>query len=211
MNTSYKIVKAPNNKKLSRQLDKLAVFATRSVQIPKIRKRYRLGRKKYFADATLFHRLAVDFNLRKNVEVDMRKHQVVLAEGYYHRPILAEQVLFNEDEAFSKKAVLDAKYVLANDVVAKKHMMDMDTPKIGEIFGEKDLGVNDLFELDQYMDEIFEKTDKEIENSNGNNKKKLENVFVDKRGLPEEKGTDWWLEEDAFEIKKEENPFEVKK
>ena len=37
-----------------------------------------------------------------------------------------------------KKAVLDAKYVLANDVVAKKHMMDMDTPKIGEILDDKE-------------------------------------------------------------------------
>lgn len=208
MNTSCKIVKAPNNKKLSRQLDKLAVFATKSVQIPQIRKRYRLRGKKCFADASFFHQLATDFNLKKNIEIDTRKHQVVLVEGYYHRPILAEQVLFHDHDVFRKRALFDAVYALKDDETGNK--IDLETPKMSELFDNADLGVDDLFEFDRYFDDVFEKDGAEAEEKENFDKFqpvaiKAEEVFAKNDEV------DWWLEEDAFDVRKNENPFDVKK
>ncbi len=210
MNTSCKIIKAPNNKKLARQLDKLAVFATKSVQIPKIRKRYRLGRKKYFADAALFHRLALDFSSVKNVEIDTKKHQVVLVEGYYHRPILADQILFFEDDVFRKKAVFDVSYMLPDSCLTERNLADAETPKIGEIFNSK-LGVNDLLELDNYMQILFEKADFEIDEKKKHRNEEQAEVSAKAENQQKPSSEDWWMEEDAFDIKKEENPFYMKK
>lgn len=209
VNTSYKIVKAPDNQKLSRQLDKLATFATKSVQIPKAKKRKRKMRKKYFADASYFHRLALDFRLSKRTKIDTRSHQIVLAEGFYHRPILAENVFFAEDDRFKSWAVLDAEYNLPEEVVKEKSKFELRTPKISEIFDNKDLGVDDVVQLDQYMSMVFDEVDEE-------KKKKQENWHNRKNEGPskiQNQDGDWWLDEDAFDVVKEydkPNPF-VKK
>lgn len=219
VNTAYKIIKAPDNQRLSRQLDKLASFATKSVQIPKDERKRRFGGKKYFADANYFHQLAMDFNVRKNIKIDTKDHQIVLAEGYYNRPILAENIFFAEDERFKNLAVLDAEYALSAAQAASKSDFDMATPKLAEVFNQKDLGVDDLVELDQYMNVVFE----EVILAIGEDKKVEEVKATDisekwKKSDPTEtdrqqNSKDWWLEEDAFKVdeKVKENPFNKKK
>ena len=218
MNTNYKIIKAPNNQKLSRQLDKLATFATKSVQIPKDKKRSWEKGRKFFANAYYFHRLAIDFSLNKNVQIDTRKHQIVLVEGYYNRPILADNIFFAEDERFRKLAVLDAEYCLSERELSAKTAFSLETPKIAEVFNQKDLGVDDLVELDQYMNVVFEEVKFEIDADKKSLKTKAkENVsaaHIDKeQQRSQEKDKDWWLEEDAFIVRENEdkNPFELKK
>ena len=217
MNTAYKVIKAPNNQRLSHQLNKLAAFATKSVQIPKNERRRRFGgRGKYFADAVYFHQLAMDFNLRKTIQIDTRGHQIVLAEGYYNRPILANNIFFAEDERFKNEAVLDAEYSLSAARVKHKKRDLVVTPKIAEVFNQKDLGVDDLVELDQYMNIVFEETETETEQV-----KKVEDVKAkdisdkwEKTPLNSENlSQDWWLKEDAFALNKrtDENPFASKK
>lgn len=208
VNTSYKIVKAPDNIKLSRQLDKLATFATKSVQIPKAKGKKRKMRTKHFADASYFHRLALDFRTSKRVKVDTRSHQIVLAEGYYHCPILAENVFFAEDEKFRRWAVLDAEYTLSKSELAEKDIDELYTPKISEIFDTKDLGMDDAVQLDQYMSMVFDEaeTEKQEEKEEISQQEIQNNVVV-------EDDKDWWLEEDAFGIEKNDkkNPFGAKK
>lgn len=215
MNTAYKIVKAPNSQGLSHQLNKLAAFATKSVQIPKTKGRVRSGIKgKYFADAAYFHRLATDFTLRRNIQIDTRGHQIVLAEGYYNRPILADNIFFAEDERFKNLAVLDAEYGLPEKVTAVKNKEELDTPKVAEVFNQKDLGVDDLVELDQYMNIVFDEVSIEAGDD-----KKVEDVktkdISDKWEKTSQKTADkdWWLEEDAFMLdeKAGQNPFAPKK
>ena len=204
VNTTYKIVKAPDNQKLSRQLDKLAAFATRSVQIPKVKNKKRKMRQKYFADASYFHRLALDFKLSKRIKIDTRSHQIVLAEGYYHRPILSENVFFAEDDKFRRWAVIDADYTLSDSILNGKDKTELYTPKISEIFDNKDLGMDDLVQLDQYMSMVFEEVEDE-------KKKKQEELQVEvevKADIEEDDDNDWWLEEDAFDVNShKKNPF----
>lgn len=215
MNTAYKIVKAPNSQGLSHQLNKLAAFATKSVQIPKTKGRVRSRIKgKYFADSAYFHRLSTDFALRRNIQIDTRDHQIVLAEGYYNRPILANNIFFSEDERFKNLAILDTEYNLPEKVIATKNKEDLNTPKIVKVFNQKDLEIDDLVKLDQHMNIVFNEISVKTEEN-----KKIDNVnnndIPDKREkeMPVEADKDWWLEEDAFMLdeKTDQNPFAPKK
>lgn len=128
--TPVKIVKAADAEGLARQLDKMSVFATRSVQIPKVEKGKRPGKRKYFADSNYFHRLAVYFRLKKNVKINTADQQIVLLEGYYNRPILADAICFATDDCFKELAALDAVYTVEKDtkyVLTPKAKTDKDS------------------------------------------------------------------------------------
>ena len=58
----------------------------------------------------------MDFNLRKDIKIDTKDHQIVLVEGFYNRPVLAQNVFFAEDDKFKKMAVLDAEYTLEDAI-----------------------------------------------------------------------------------------------
>ena len=208
MNTAYKIVKAQDNQKLSRQLNKLATFATKSVQIPKAKNKKHRIKKKYFADAIYFHRLALDFKFSKKIKINTRSHQIVLVEGFYHRPILAENVFFSENANFRKWAMLDADYSLSVDQIREKNKFDMETPKISDVFDDKDIGFDDAIQLEKYMSIIFENN--EIEKYGKTEEFNVENV---EKNEIEKAKDDWWLEEDAFDVAKNDkkNPFGAKK
>ncbi len=218
INTAYKIIKAPDNQKLSRQLDKLAIFATKSVQIPKNKNTDWKRNGKYFANAYYFHKLAQDFNLNKNLQIDTKNNQIVLVEGYYHRPILADNIFFTEDEHYRKLAVLDADYCLEVDKLRLKNTFMLETPKIAEIFNQKDLGVEDLVELDQYMNLVFEDVRLNIDEEEKKAKAKAKeeasvSIIAKEMKKNKESKKDWWLKEDAFKIyeKEDKNPFKLKK
>lgn len=221
INTNYKIIKATDNQKVGFELDKLASFATRSVQLPKLQAKIAKRGRKYFADAVYFHHLANVFKTRKNVHISTQGYQIVLAEGYYNRPILADNIFVSEDKNFSHLAVLDGDYALSTEKVAEKSDFLLHTPKISEIFNDKDLGVDDEVELEQYMNAVFmENAMKQPESQEPRYSKPVMKKDGEiKRNIQENKpevaesSTDWWLAEDAFRVdeKEQDNPFNRKK
>ena len=82
---------------------------------------------------------------------------------------------------------------------------------MSDVFDNADLGIDDLFELDRYFDDVFEKNDMEMNKKREDEKFQPLAIQVDERSSSVNDDADWWLEEDAFEMKKEENPFGVKK
>lgn len=129
MNTDYKVIKAQDNRRLSQQMDKLASFSTRSVEIPRTRVK-RFGRVKPYADANYFHRLAQDFKMCNNMEINARDKEVVLARGFYNRPILADSVFFEKDERFEKLSAYPANYTLQIQKVLQKNEKELFTPSM---------------------------------------------------------------------------------
>ena len=127
MNTDYKVIKASDNRRLSQQMDKLASFATRSVEIPRT-KHKKFGRVKPYADANYFHRLAQDFKLCHNVEIKARDKEIVLMRGFYNRPIMADSVFFENDERFKKLSLYPANYTLQIQKVLQKNEKELFTP-----------------------------------------------------------------------------------
>ncbi|MBQ8677010.1 MAG: type IV secretory system conjugative DNA transfer family protein [Alphaproteobacteria bacterium] len=129
MHTDYKIIKAIDGRHLSQQMDKLASFSTRSVEIPLMKKKLQLRKTKPYADASYFHRLAKDFKLCKEIKTDTRKCQIVLARGFYNRPIIADSVFFASDEKFGKSANIPANYALPIQKVLQKSEDELTTPQ----------------------------------------------------------------------------------
>ena len=130
-----------------------------------------------------------------------------MAEGYYNRPILANGVYFAEDERFRSLAVLDAEYTLSDDVLKDEDKDIRKTPKITAVFDQVDLGIDDLVELDQYMNMVFEEVLPEI--NTANSVKEEVKSFQEKQSKEIEGEDDWWMDEEAFqtEQKASKNPF----
>ena len=186
--TPFKIIKAQDAQGTARQLDKLALFSTKSVQIPRIEQAKRLGKRRWFADSTYFHRLAICFRLKKNVTIDMTEHQIVLVEGYYHRPILAESLSFAKDAEFKEMALENVSYGLSQEYIT----CVAQTPKaeFSNVF------FSDSFETKK-------------KNTLTGTVSPIQEASVK---MPQS-AQDWWLEENAFEISSENkrNPFRAKK
>lgn len=178
MFTDYKIIKAISNRHLSQQMDKLASFSTRSVEIPALRKRKCLGRIKPYADAKYFHKLAKDFKLCSDLKLNTHNCQVVLARGFYNRPIIANNVFFADDDFFSRLAALPANYTLPIQKILQKDEQDLCTPTT------------------DYLTFPQQQNIKKAPLADNND---VSSVSKDE---------DWWLNEDAFARKsKSSNPF----
>lgn len=224
-NTNYKIVMGEDNRKLSRQLDKLAVFASKSVQIPADNSRKWVRVKKGHADSNYFHRIARKLLARRNLSIATRGWQVLLAEGYYHRPILTKSLHFLNDEKFKEKALMETTYLLDNDILNQRNRQD-DTVPSGSDFLYNDIaGIDDEAELDLYMSSIYAQVlDKVKETPDRksvlveditNRWAKAETNAATRQNLnqPTETEGDWWLKENAFsdkEMAAEINPFAKK-
>ena len=91
INTNYKIMKAPDNRHLSQQMDKLASFSTASA-----------GTGKSGNEANYFNKLAKDFKCCNVFQINNKDYQIVLARDFYTRPIIADNVFFAEDEKIAK-------------------------------------------------------------------------------------------------------------
>lgn len=219
-NTSYKIVMAENSAKMSRQLDKLAIFATRSVQIP-LDKRRLFSSKAHFADASYYHRLAKDLQVKKNLKVETRGYQLLLAEGYYHRPVLTSHIHFLRDEKFKRKAMLEASYFLDPQIFRRRNVQDIKVPRIDEVLYDVDLGIDDEVELAQYMNVVYDEVKRGVSED-----AKIETVMIndisvkwaktvtDGKSVRGGEQENWWMDERSFaadEAEVPQNPFAPKK
>lgn len=219
-NTNYKIVMGDDNQKLSRQLSKLALFGTKSVQIPAVSSHAFLKVKRGLADASYYHRLAKGLVAKKGTSVATRGYQLLLAEGYYHLPVLAKNILFLKDDDFKDKAVLDVAYFIGDDILNKRVTQDVYVPELDEILYDTDLGIDDEVELDQFMDIIYDEAVSRVENfmdrksvlvediSNKWQKSKAKEELAESK--MQEQDEDWWLEEEPFKdskINTKSNPF----
>ena len=224
-NTNYKIVMGEDNRRLSRQLDKLAAFATRSVQIPADNSRKWLRVKKGHADANYYHWIARKLLARRNLSIATRGWQVLLAEGYYHRPVLTKSLHFLADEKFKEKALMGTSYLLKNEILNRRNRQDDMVPS-GETFLFSDLsGIEDEAELDLYMSSVYDQVIDKVQQS-PDRKSVLADEISSRWATADNKGVgsasvnrateaegDWWLREGAFAGEKESaavNPFAKK-
>ncbi len=199
VNTNYKIVMAEDTIKLSRQLNKLAVFASKSVQIPVDGVKHKF-KHKIFADSNYYHYLAKELRARKNLKIITKGYQILLVEGFYHRPVLTKHVHFLKDEKFRPKAVIPSYYFLSSEMVSERNVYDLYIPTITEVLGDMGGKIDDEIELNQYMDMVYDE---------------MKNIAPVTKPMDDynNAGADWWLQEGAFEAEKSlqsRNPFEKK-
>ena len=218
-NTQYKIIMAENCTKFSLQLNKMAIFATKTVQIPFDKKMGQYS-KPHFADANYFHSLAQELQVKGNVKIETKGYHILLLEGYYHCPVLTRNTTFMNDELFRDKANIPAFYFLADEFEKQRNVQDTAVPKIDDVLYDADLGIDDEIELDQYINVVYndEKSkipeDTKIESVMVNDiseKWKRKSIVTDAEDAGYE---NWWMVEGAFDggdVKQSENPFVFKK
>ena len=213
-NTRYKMIMAENSIKMSRQLDKMAIFASRSVQLPKDGRRI-FSAKPYFADTSYYHRLAIELKGQNNKKLQTKGYQLVLVEGYYHRPVLTKNKSFMQDDLFKDKAALGVAYFLDDNLIKERNIQDFVVPKCEDVLYEEEQGIEDLIDLDNYINVVFEEGQKYFSED-----AKIETIMINdisakwKRIKKVEDNDNWWLAEDAFETKEnlaKDNPFVNKK
>ncbi len=125
-NVNYKLLLADDDKILSQKLENLAIYGTKSVQIPAVKVGAFLKVKQGLADANYYMKIAK--NVLSKREIMTRGYQMILAEGFYHLPVLAHSVLFFEDDLLKKKATLKPEYFLMEVLLGKRNLQDADVP-----------------------------------------------------------------------------------
>ena len=215
-NTRYKIIMAENSAKMSRQLDKMAIFASSSVQLPSDRQKV-FKSKPYFADTSYYHRLAIKLKGQNNKKLQTKGYQVLLVEGFYHRPVLTKNTTFMKDEMFKRKAALSVAYFLDNDIVKMRNVQDVDIPDVDDVLYEEILGINDELDLEHYMNVVYDDMQKQFSDDS-----KIETVMINdisakwklRKNRYDGNEDNWWLKEGAFEdvgFDGKANPFTLKK
>ena len=209
---------AEDSQKLSRQLNKLAIFGTKSVQIPADKKGLLSGGKGGFADAVYYHRLAKDLQARRNFSVETKGYQLLLAEGYYHRPVLTKDIHFLKDEKFKEKSLMGVSYFLDSGIFAQRNIQDQQVPGADEVLYDSDIGIDDETELNEYVDIVYDQALGKVQEAPDKTTALMEDISnkwqsSESGPVSAASGKDWWLEEDAFErenYKNNGNPFEKK-
>ncbi len=219
-NTEYKIIMADSSSKMSRQLDKMAIFASKSVQIPKDKRKI-FKSHLHFSDTNYFHQLAIDLQVKKNLQVKTMGYQLLLMNGYYHRPVLTQNTSFVKDVLFKDKAAEPATYFLDDRVLKDRDTVKFDIPTVDSVLIDSDLGIDDEVELNQYIDVVYNDIRSKVPDD-----PKIETVMIDdistkwRKKTNEHQGTksvlqdEWWLDEDSFGadvVASLNNPFMIKK
>lgn len=213
--TNYKIIMAEDNIKLSRQLRKLAVFATRSVQIPVQEGRKRRFGKRGGADAAYYYHLAKDLRSRRNLSVETRGYQILLAEGFYHRPVLTKNSHFIKDENFKDKSLEGANYFLDPVLTERRNSQDFQIPSLEDAIYDAALTIDDRTELDRYLEVIYEDAAGQITRTPDKETALADDISNRWQSSAAERdgksdASEWWMDENAFAGSEQatSNPFE---
>lgn len=207
-NTSYKLMMAENHMRLSEHFNKLAVYGTKSVQIPAVDTGAFFQVKKGLADANYYCRIARDLKTKsKAVKID-REHYLLLAAGYYHLPVSVVSAYFIKDEEMKRRAAEECSYFLEQKFVSKRNMQDVEVPKITAVLSEAGVRVDQEEEIDVYLedkyDEVVDSLDDEHSDIRTVWAEEISTRWQSNNGLGADtethraKNDDWWLSEDAF-------------
>lgn len=219
--TNYKIVMAENNMKLSKQLNKLAVFGTKSVQIPVHQKMQLIKSSKVYTNSVYYYRLAQELQAKRNLKIETKGYQVVLVEGYYNCPILAKNVHYLKDSEFKEKSLVNACYFLDENLVQKRSVQDTQIPSLDDVFHDINTGADDETELSRYMNIAYDEAVDKVHDAKDKTTVLSEDISSrwKKTGshLPQKTSfkttdEDWWMSEDAFNESSSDNlnPFDKK-
>ncbi len=216
----YKLLLADSNRLLSQQLNKLAVYGTASVQIPAEKKGAWFKAKGGFSDAYYYHKIAKRLlSRRRRMNVVTRGYQLLLAEGYYHLPVLTKSTHFLRDETLCPKSTADVDYFLHEDFLAKRHIQDQQVPGLDGVLAEIGIHIDNEEAFGSYISQKYQEAiermadipdRKTVLADDLSAKWQSHGEELAKEAVRSERDReDWWLAEDSFSLSIDAgNPFE---
>lgn len=215
-NATYKLMLADNNKTLAWKFENLAMFGTKSVQIPAQDSGILLRAKKGLTDASYYKVIA------RNLK-DERKHKLeigdefLIAAGYYHLPIKLKSLYFLKDDLLKEKAAEDASYFLDEDVLKERNLQDIETPDLLSVLKESGIDVKNEDDVNMFLEDKYEEAIETRQVVADKQSALVDDISARwKKGKNTHQNTtesDWWMDEDAFEFNgtpEETNPFQKK-
>ena len=126
----HKLLFAKNNVELSQQFRELAVFGSKSVQIPLVKTSAFSKVRKGVADAYYYRKIADELvALRAYKNITNSQHWL-LVRGFYNLPIKVEAERFNLDARFNLLSLKKPMLFLDADFVKARNAQDVDVPPL---------------------------------------------------------------------------------
>lgn len=212
-NATYKLMLSDSYKTLAWKFENLAIYGTKSVQIPAGDVGSYLKAKSGLTDASYYKIIARNLNSIKKNDLEIGD-EFLIAAGYYHLPIKLKCIYFLQNESLKNKATYDANYFLDEELEKKRNVQDVETPGMIEVLHEAGLDLHTEEDINIYLEDKYEEA---IE---------TRQIVADKQSAladdissrwksrphvhPPQSDSEWWLDEDAFSFEgKDENtnPF----
>lgn len=218
-NSSVKLMMAEDKRRMSEHFNKLAVYGTRSVQIPAVDAGAFYKVKKGLADANYYHRIARDLmNHPKTVSFD-KSHYLLLVEGFYHLPVNISSNNFLRDGKLKSKAACGACYILDETLAAQRNVQDVDAPDLIAVLQEGGINIEKEEDVDIYLEDKYDEVVETLEEDSDVQTVWAEEISNRWNSAPSAaenpqdlrvKNDDWWLDEEAFKTADSDNanPFE---
>lgn len=217
-NSSIKLMMADNAKRMSEHFNKLAVFGTKSVQIPAVDAGGFSLVKKGLADANYYRRIAKDLmHHPRSVKFD-KEHYLLLVEGFYHLPVNIRAANFLRDDKLRSRAACSVGYMLKQEIVEQRNLQDVEVPELLDVVRKSGINVETEDDIDAYLEDKYDEvaevldSDSDIQTVWAEEVSSRWNYTTDKNQEDEnlrQKNDDWWMDEDAFKLKEQTNmnPF----
>ena len=221
-NTSCKLMFADNNRHLSDHFNRLAVYGTKSVQIPATDTGAFYKVRQGLADATYYRRIAqVLLKQGKRSQIKKGEH-LLLVQGFYHLPVKVSARFFLKDETLKAKATMDTAYLSGEDVLANRNPQDADAPQLTDVLAETGATVRRDEEIDEFLQGKYEEVVENIREPMDKKSALAEDISsrwknreTDPTGKPvvssgKNNADEWWMSEESFSIANDVgvNPFE---
>ena len=221
-NTAYKLLFAENNKSLSNHFNRLAIYGTKSVQIPAVETGAFPTVKQGFSDAGYYHRIANDLLKKSKANMVRKGQHLLLAQGYYHLPVKINSWYFLRDEKLKEKALAEASFFLPQEVVSERNIQDSEVPSLFAVLKGAGINVEREEDVDAYLNDQIDVVAEGIMKAPQDKQTALaediserwskEGSFDDLKENKEGKTetNDWWMDEDSFSLSQDisQNPFE---
>ena len=209
---TYKLLTASDNKGMSKQLEELAVFGTKSVQIPQIKNKGMLRLRHGLNDGSYFRRIAKALNSRYEGELIKRGTHLLLAEGFYHRPIKAQTEFFLNNSEMIEKSALKPKCFVALETWQRRNPQDLNPPLLIDVLRNSGIKIEKGEDVDVFIARAFEAASEykaqipdktsvlteEITSRWSSRKVKFETGKL--KRLAASSSEDWWMTEESFEV-----------
>ena len=210
-NATYKLMISDSYKTLAWKFENLAVYGTKSVQIPAVKDigGY-LKSQSGLTDANYYKIIAKQFESIKKRDLELGD-EFLIAAGYYHLPIRLKCMYFLHNNVLKEKATIDACYFLDKSLEEKRNVQDMETPLLVEVLQDSGLNMQTEEDINIYLEDKYEKaveTRQDVADKQSALADDISNRWKNKEPVDSLAGDDdWWLEEDAFVLdeSKEEN------
>ncbi|MDR1025990.1 MAG: type IV secretory system conjugative DNA transfer family protein [Lactobacillus sp.] len=213
-NTGYKVFLAKNNPTMTKHLQYIMRFATKALQIPQSFNNALLKKEKCFSDASYYARIAKGLSVEKKSEAFKKGDALILVEGYYYLPIKARAVFFLQDESLRPRSKAEPIYELDKLLMNKRNMQDVNSPTLDDVLQEVGVRAKSQEEVYEYLEDKLGEVAEEIDKIKDKDTVLVEDISARWKTIEPIKSeaasySDWWLEEDAFELvqKEEMNPF----